>query len=58
MKTMMRVHLDQVVALATDQLEGRYADAIRLYDVYIGHILDMADMLSTGIIQQFPAKFR
>jgi hypothetical protein len=58
MKTMMRVHLNQVVALATDQLEGRYADAIRLYDVYIGHILDMADMLSTGIIQQFPAQFR
>ena len=58
MRTMMRVHLNQVVGLATDQLEGRYADAIRLYDVYIGHILDMADMLSTGIIQQFPAKFR
>jgi hypothetical protein len=58
MKTMMRVHLNQVVALATDQLEGRYADAIRLYDVYIAHILDMADMLSTGIIQQFPAQFR
>jgi len=58
MKTMMRVHLNQVVALATDQLEGRYADAIRLYDVYIAHILDMADMLSTGIIQQFPAQLR
>jgi hypothetical protein len=58
MRTMMRIHLNQVVGLATDQLEGRYADAIRLYDVYIGHILDMADMLSTGIIQQFPAKFR
>jgi hypothetical protein len=58
MRTMMRIHLNQVVALATDQLEGRYADAIRLYDVYIAHILDMADMLSTGIIQQFPAQFR
>jgi len=58
MKTMMRVHLNQVDALATDQLEGRYDDAIRLYDVYIAHILDMADMLSTGIIQQFPAQFR
>jgi hypothetical protein len=57
MKTMMRIHLDQVVALAVDQLTGRYADAIRLYDVYIGHVLDMADMLSTGIMQQFPARF-
>ena len=58
MKTMMRIHLNQVVGLAVDQLEGHYAPAIRLYDVYIAHILDMADMLSTGIMQQFPAQFR
>lgn len=57
MKKMMRTHLDQVVALAVDQLKGQYAAAVRLYDVYIKHILDMADMLSTGIMQQFPAKF-
>ena len=58
MQTMMRIHLNQVVALAVDQLDGHYADAISLYNVYIGHILDMADMLSTGIVQQFPAQFR
>ena len=58
MKRMMRIHLDQVVALAVDQLQGRYSAAVRLYDVYIGHILDMADMLSTGIMQQFPGRFR
>jgi hypothetical protein len=58
MKTMMRIHLNQVVALAVDQLTGNYPAAIRLYNVYIGHILDMADMLSTGIMQQFPARFR
>lgn len=57
MKTMMRIHLDQVIALAVDQLEGRYAAAVRLYDRYIDHILDMADMLSTGIMQQFPNRF-
>jgi hypothetical protein len=57
MKTMMRVHLNQVVALAVDQLTGHYAAAVKLYDVYIGHILDMADMLSTGIMQQFPSRF-
>jgi hypothetical protein len=57
MKRMMRIHLNQVVGLAVDQLQGRYAAAVRLYDVYIGHILDMADMLSTGIMQQFPARF-
>ena len=57
MKTMMRIHLDQVVPLAVDQLKGEYAAAISVYSRYIGHI-HMADMLSTGIIQQFPAQFR
>jgi hypothetical protein len=57
MKSMMRIHLNQVIALAVDQLDGHYAAAIRLYGVYIDHIIDMADMLSTGIIQQFPARF-
>jgi hypothetical protein len=58
MRTMMRIHLNQVVALAVDQLKGHYPAAISLYGVYIGHLLDMADMLSTGIMQQFPAQFR
>jgi hypothetical protein len=57
MRTMMRIHLDQVIALAVDQLDGHYAAAIRLYGVYIDHIISMADMLSTGIIQQFPSRF-
>lgn len=58
MRKMMRIHLNQVVGLAVDQLQGRYGAAVRLYDVYIGHILDMADMLSDGIVEQFPAHFR
>ncbi len=59
MRTMMRVHLDQVIELAVDQLQGKYAAAIRLYDVYIDHILvGMADMLSSGIIKQFPNRFQ
>ena len=58
MRTMMRVHLDQVVGLAVDQLEGHYNAAIDLYGHYIDHLLDMADMLSSGIVHQFPARFR
>jgi hypothetical protein len=58
MQMMMRTHLNQVVALAVDQLQGHYAAAISLYSTYIGHILAMADMLSNGIEQQFPAAFR
>jgi hypothetical protein len=58
MQTMMRVHLNQVVALAVDQIQGQYGAAISLYDKYINHILfGMADMLSNGIIEQFPSKF-
>jgi hypothetical protein len=58
MRTMMRVHLNQVVALAVDQIKGRYGAGTKLYDTYIHHILfDMADMLSNGIIQQFPSRF-
>lgn len=59
MQTMMRIHLNQVVALAVDQIKGQYGAAIKLYDKYIQHILvGMADMLSNGIIQQFPSRFR
>jgi hypothetical protein len=58
MRTMMRVHLNQVIELAVGQLKGHYKAAISEYGVYIDHILDMADMLSMGIEQQFPSRFR
>lgn len=58
MRTMMRIHLNQVVGLAVDQLTGHYSAAIRLYGAYIDHLLGMADMLSEGIVQQFPGRFR
>jgi hypothetical protein len=60
MKTMMRVHLNQVIGLAVDQIKGNYTAANHLYTTeYIPHILvGMADMLSAGIINQFPADFR
>jgi hypothetical protein len=58
MRTMMRIHLNQVIALAVDQLKGNYTAANAEYNVYINHILvGMADMLSTGVMQQFPARF-
>lgn len=59
MKRMMRIHLNQVLGLAVDQIKGHYNAAIKLYGVYINHIqVGMADMLSSGIMKQFPAKFR
>jgi hypothetical protein len=58
LRTMMRIHLNQVIGLAVDQLKGKYNAAIALYKSYIDHLnVGMADMLSNGIIKQFPAKF-
>jgi hypothetical protein len=57
-KAMMRTHLDQTLKEAVDRLNGRFTADIRDYDAVHHHILQMADMLSSGIIKQFPARFR
>jgi hypothetical protein len=58
LRTMMRIHLNQVIGLAVDQIKGKYAAGITLYKAYIDHLnVGMADMLSDGIIKQFPSKF-
>ena len=58
LRTMMRMHLDETLAEAQHRLQGRFADDVRDYDVVHHHILAMADMLSDGIVRQFPARFR
>ncbi len=58
MRAMMKTHLDQTLKEAQDRLQGRYAADIRDYEAIHRHILAMADELSTGIIRQFPARFR
>jgi hypothetical protein len=57
MRAMMREHLDLTLAEAVARLEGRYADEIGIYDEIHAQILHMADMLSDGLIAQFPSKF-
>jgi len=57
MRAMMREHLDLTLAEAVARLEGRYADDIVFYDEIHVQILGMADMLSDGIIAEFPARF-
>ena len=57
LKTAMRPHLDQPVTEATHQLKGDYAASARDFDAIEKHILMMADILSDGIIAQFPQKF-
>jgi hypothetical protein len=56
-RAMMRIHLQQVIQQAVDELTGKYkADAVA-FAPYIRHILNMADMISGGIIRQFPGRF-
>ncbi|HEY6102836.1 MAG TPA: glycosyltransferase [bacterium] len=58
MRSMMREHLDLTLAEATARLKSDWALDIATYDKIHKQILGMADMLSAGIIGQFPAKFR
>jgi hypothetical protein len=57
MKKMMLDHLDLTLAEAAARLEGDYVREIAGYDAVHLEILGMADMLSDGIIRQFPEKF-
>jgi hypothetical protein len=57
MQAMMRTHLDLTLEEAVARLQGRYADDITAYDKVHVEILEMADMLSDGIINQFPRAF-
>ena len=54
---MMKDHLDLTLDEAVARLQGRYADDIAAYDRVHAEILGMADMLSDGIIAQFPRQF-
>lgn len=57
MKAMMKSHLDLTLAEAVARLQGRYADDVVAYDAVHVEILQMSDMLSDGIIHQFPELF-
>lgn len=57
MKTMMNDHLKLLTDEVTSRLKKDYAADTRAYDKSQEQILHMADMLSEGIIQQFPDKF-
>jgi hypothetical protein len=58
MRAMMRKHLDDTLDEAVARLQGRYDDDIQAYERIHRHILRMADMLSAGIVKQFPQRFR
>jgi len=58
MREMMREHLDLTLQEADAYLKGEHEISVAAYDEIHLQILHMADMLSDGIIQQFPQKFK
>ena len=57
MRHMMHTHLDLTTAEAVAELHGQFPASVAAYDHVEQEILRMADMLSTGIIAQFPGRF-
>ncbi len=57
MRAAMTTHLDQTLAEASHELNGQYAASVADYDEIQHHILEMADLLSDGIIRTFPKRF-
>ena len=57
MRAAMKEHLDQTLTEAVDELNGNYAASVSDYEAVHLHILAMADLLSSGIMRQFPDEF-
>ena len=55
--SMMKRHLQLTTAEAAARIGGKWAADVAAYDKVHTEILEMANMLSSGIIAQFPARF-
>jgi hypothetical protein len=58
MDAMMEDHLDRTTEEVVARLKGDWTGDVAAYDKVHAQALQMADMLSNGIIANFPAKFR
>lgn len=57
MASMMDTHLNLTLQEGVDQLTGNFTGSVSTYDAVHLEILQMADMLSSGIMAQFPSLF-
>lgn len=58
MKAEMHMHLKLTTDEAVARLKGDWNADVVAYDKVVEHILRMSDMLTSGIVKQFPARFR
>jgi hypothetical protein len=58
MKAMLHSHLALTTMEVVDRLQGRWQADVAVYDKIHRQALGMADMLSAGIVSQFPARFQ
>ena len=58
MKAEMHMHLKLTTDEAVARLNGDWNADVAAYDKVVDHILHMSDMLTDGIVKQFPARFR
>lgn len=58
LEAMLAVYLKLTTQETVARLEGRWAADVAAYDKIHRHALMMADTISTGIVKQFPQRFR
>jgi hypothetical protein len=58
LKAEMHMHLELTTEEAVARLKGDWAGDVAAYDKVHEHILHMSDVLSEGLIKQFPKRFR
>ena len=58
MKAEMHKHLDLTTQEAVARLQANWSADVAAYDAIHDHILHMSDLLSTGLVKQFPKRFR
>jgi len=57
MQDEMHMHLKLTTDEAVAHLQGKWDADVAAYDAVHDHILHMADLLSSGIVEQFPKRF-